>query len=139
MTDDTQFLMQRFFVKTLRVNTIFKCSNIVCRCTLSFVALQLCASFDGARYSIVYRLSLSCVDLRTRRTTFNVALTGFRSVQYYLTFFYEYKCSRFIHGYNLRTLTVLYFNKLGWVNVENRPKQCRLNHFHKIYNKKCPS
>ena len=40
--------------------------------------LEYRASFALARYNIVYRWSLSCVDRRTRRTTFYVALTGFR-------------------------------------------------------------
>ena len=54
-------------------------------------------------------------------------------------FLYEYKCVRFIYGYNFRTLTVLDLIKLSWVNVESRPKQFRLNNVHKIYNIKCQS
>lgn len=50
------------------------------------------------------------------------------------------KVVRFIHGYDFRTsLTVNDFSSIGWLNVENRVKQLRLNHVHKIYNKKCPS
>ena len=50
------------------------------------------------------------------------------------------KVIRFIHGYDFRTsLTVNDFKSIGWLNVENRVKQLRLNHVHKIYNKKCPS
>ena len=50
------------------------------------------------------------------------------------------KVIRFVHGYNNRTsLRVSDFTDLGWLNVENRTKQLRLNHVHKIFNNKCPS
>ncbi len=50
------------------------------------------------------------------------------------------KVVRFIHGYDSRTsLKVKDFSSIGWLNVQNRVKQLRLNHVHKIVNKKCPS
>lgn len=50
------------------------------------------------------------------------------------------KVIRYIHGYNSRkSLKCIDFSSIGWLNVENRVKQLRLNHVHKIFNKKCPS
>jgi hypothetical protein len=50
------------------------------------------------------------------------------------------KVIRFIHGYNNRTsLKTSDFKSIGWLNVENRVKQLRLNHVHKIFYNKCPS
>jgi len=50
------------------------------------------------------------------------------------------KVVRFIHGYNARrSLKVSDFSQIGWLNIDNRVKQLRLNHVHKIFYNKCPS
>lgn len=50
------------------------------------------------------------------------------------------KAVRFIHDVKCRTsLKVSDFSNIGMLNVENRVKQLRLNHVHKIFNNTCPS
>jgi hypothetical protein len=50
------------------------------------------------------------------------------------------KVVRFICGYDYRTsLKVSDFCKIGWLTIENRVKQLRLNHVHNIFNNNCPS
>ena len=49
------------------------------------------------------------------------------------------KVVRFIHGYSYRTsLRVEDYKNIGWLNVENRVIQLRLNHVHKIFYDNCP-
>ena len=49
------------------------------------------------------------------------------------------KVVRFIHGVSCRTsLSVKDFKELGMLDVENRCRQNRLNHAHKIFNGGCP-
>ena len=50
------------------------------------------------------------------------------------------KVVRFIHGYSYRTsLRVEDYKNIGWLNVENRVIQLRLNHVHKIFYDNCSS
>lgn len=50
------------------------------------------------------------------------------------------KVLRFVQNLTHRTsVTVCEFEKLNWLNVENRVKQLRLNHMYKIFYKKSPS
>ena len=50
------------------------------------------------------------------------------------------KMVRFINNSHCRTsLVVSHFEELGLLNVEQRCKQLRLNHIHKIFYNKCPS
>jgi len=50
------------------------------------------------------------------------------------------KVIRFIHGYDHRaSLKFADFKQIGWLDIDNRVKQLRLNHVHKIFYNKCPS
>ena len=105
----------------------------------------------NAKLKFLYRQS-KCLDLKTKQLLCSALIQC--HFDYSCSSWYEglnkglknklqvtqNKVIRFLHGFTPRTsLSYTNFQDLGLLNVQDRVKQIRLNHVHKIYYNTCPT